>query len=139
MGEGVGDGRASRGLTSGYRALGEDPESGLTVQDDVYPPGVPVLCPDTPGDEFDARSDTVPVWQRGVVWTSLGVSRAAHRVLGAQWTLRRLGGESMDDLPLTEVVVDDVLDDVERVCCASATSGRCGRWGRSSTSGRLRS
>jgi hypothetical protein len=29
--------------------------------------------------------------------------------------LRRLGEESMDDLPMTEVFVDDLLDDVERV------------------------
>jgi hypothetical protein len=113
--EGVGDSRVVRGLTSTYRGLGEDPESGLTVQDDVFPPGVPVLCPDSSGEEFDSRWDTVPLWQRGAVWASAGVMQAAHRVLGPRWMLRRLGSESLDDLPMTEVVVDDVLDDVERV------------------------
>lgn len=113
--EGVGDSPTVRGLTSTYTGLGEDPDSGLVVQGDVVPPGVPVLCPDSSGAEFDARWETVPLWQRGAVWAGTGVMRAAHRVLGPRWMLRRLGDESMDDLPMTEVVVDDVLDDVERV------------------------
>jgi len=113
--EGVGDSPTVSGLTSAYRDLGEDPESGLVVQDDVFPPGVPLLCPDSSGAEFDARWATVPLLQRGAVWAGLGVLRGAHRVLGARWMLRRYGDESMDDLPMTEVVVDDLLDDVERV------------------------
>jgi hypothetical protein len=50
--EGVGGGRAVEGLTSVYRGLGEDPASGVVVQDDVFPPGVPVLCPDSSGADF---------------------------------------------------------------------------------------
>ncbi len=115
--EGVGRSRAVDSLTSSYRALADDLRLRLVVQNIDYGslPGQ-VICPDTPGEEFQARWRQVPGWQRAATLGLVGSVTAIQRIFGSLWLQRMLEDSSLDDLPSNEEILrPDLLPDVQRM------------------------
>ena len=115
--EGVGPSRAGAALTMSYRAMAEDQQLRLMVQHLDYDAlTAQVICPDSSGEQFQARWQTIPRWQRVATLGMIGSVTAAQRLFGSRWLLTILQDSSLDDLPTNEEVLQPVLPpDVERL------------------------
>jgi hypothetical protein len=116
--EGVGENRYVRGLTRGYRSLGDDARLGLMVQHlDYAATGAEVIRPDMSAAQFEARWRTVPLRQRSLTWLAAGMVQAGGRLMGGDRLLREIvAGSSLEDLPTNEELqLLDVMPDIDRV------------------------
>ncbi|MFF3946562.1 hypothetical protein ACFYYN_17210 [Streptomyces sp. NPDC001902] len=96
--EGVRGGTAALALTRSYRSLAGHERLGLVVQDiDFATLGVPVVCPDMTGEEFDDRWRRVPLRERATLAALIPVYVAGMRLLGTRRFLAR--HLQLEDLP----------------------------------------
>ncbi|WP_431960526.1 hypothetical protein [Actinacidiphila sp. bgisy160] len=96
--EGVQGGTAALALTRSYRSLGGHERLGLVVQDiDFATLGVPVVCPDMSGAEFDDRWRRLPLRERATLAVLVPAYVAGMRLLGTRRFLARY--LQLEDLP----------------------------------------
>lgn len=96
--EGVEGSTAARALTRSYRSLAGHERLGLVVQDiDFATLGVPVVCPDMGGAEFDERWRGVPLRERATLAVLVPAYVAGMRLLGTRRFLAR--HLQLEDLP----------------------------------------
>ena len=108
--------RAAWTLTAGYRALADDTRRQLMVQHLDYPPGAEIVRPDLQGEDFDARWQTVPRWQRALARGATGVAVAGQAAFGDRWLQLVLEHVTLDDLPTNEeALTKQPLPDIDRV------------------------
>ncbi|MFF3251554.1 hypothetical protein [Actinacidiphila glaucinigra] len=110
--EGVRGSTATRALTRSYRSLAGHQRLGLVVQDiDFATLGVPVMCPDMSGAEFDDRWRRLPLRERAALAALVPAYVAGMRLLGTRRFLAR--HMQLEDLPdddeETELWTDDLV------------------------------
>ncbi|MHB9863930.1 hypothetical protein [Streptomyces sp. YIM S03343] len=108
--EGVGKGsRGADALVASYARLERSERLGLVVQDIDYSTlGVPVICPDMDGAEFEDGFRRLPLKERAVLATVVPVVTAGMRLLGTRrWLARHLATEDL--LSEAEEAALDVL------------------------------
>ncbi|MET8331400.1 hypothetical protein [Streptomyces sp. NPDC005181] len=96
--EGIGEGSAGAdALVASYARLDGHERLGLVVQDiDFASLGVPVVCPDMVGEEFEDHFRRLPLKERAVLATVVPAVTAGMRLFGTRrWLARHL---SSDDL-----------------------------------------
>lgn len=96
--EGVGEGSAGAdALVASYRRLDGHERLGLVVQDiDFDSLGLPVVCPDMSGAQFQDGFRRLPLKERALVATVVPAMTAGMRLLGTRrWLARHL---ALDDL-----------------------------------------
>ncbi|MFE2543634.1 hypothetical protein [Actinacidiphila glaucinigra] len=132
--EGVRGSTATRALTRSYRSLGGHERLGLVVQDiDFDTLGVPVICPDMSGAEFDDRWRRLPLRERAALAALVPAYVAGMRLLGTRRFLARY--MQLEDLPgddeETELWTDDlVLHQRDRLLIDALTRLHHARAGR---------
>ncbi|SNT55256.1 hypothetical protein [Actinacidiphila glaucinigra] len=132
--EGVRGSTATRALTRSYRSLGGHERLGLVVQDiDFDTLGVPVICPDMSGAEFDDRWRRLPLRERAPLAALVPAYVAGMRLLGTRRFLARY--MQLEDLPgddeETELWTDDlVLHQRDRLLIDALTRLHHARAGR---------
>ncbi|MEU6343576.1 hypothetical protein ABZ883_21850 [Streptomyces sp. NPDC046977] len=89
--EGIrGESPTTEALTQSYRRLDGVERLGLVVQDiDYNALGVPVVCPDMTGEEFESRWRRVPFRERAAVAALVPVYAAGMRLLGTRRFMAR--------------------------------------------------
>lgn len=96
--EGVEGSTAARALTRSYRGLAGHERLGLVVQDiDFATLGVPVVCPDMTGEEFDDRWRRLPLRERAAMAALVPAYIAGMRLFGTRRFLAR--HLQLEDLP----------------------------------------
>ncbi|MFE0630689.1 hypothetical protein ACFW3D_27465 [Streptomyces sp. NPDC058864] len=109
--EGIRGGTAARALTRSYRSLSGHERLGLVVQDiDFATLGVPVMCPDMSGEEFDDRWRRLPLKERAALAALVPAYVAGMRLLGTRRFLAR--HLQLEDLPVDDEDTDLQADDL---------------------------
>ncbi|MFF4503262.1 hypothetical protein [Streptomyces sp. NPDC001401] len=96
--EGVGEGSAGAdALVASYKRLDGHERLGLVVQDiDFHALGLPVVCPDMSGAEFQEGFRRLPLKERAMVATVIPAMTAGMRLLGTRrWLARHLALEDL--------------------------------------------
>ncbi|MEU1620392.1 hypothetical protein ABZ479_24205 [Streptomyces sp. NPDC005722] len=133
--EGVRGSTVTRALTRSYRSLSGSERLGLVVQDiDFTTLGVPVICPDMRGEEFDERWRRLPLRERAAIAALVPAYVAGMRLLGTRRFLARhmrLEDLPVDDEEETELRTDDlVLHQRDRLLIDAVTHLHRSRAGR---------
>jgi hypothetical protein len=96
--EGIKGSTTARALTRSYRGLADHERLGLVVQDiDFDTLGVPVVCPDMTGEEFDDRWRRLPLKERAALAALVPAFVAGMRLLGTRRFIAR--HLQVEDLP----------------------------------------
>jgi hypothetical protein len=96
--EGVGEGSpGAEALVASYRRLEGHERLGLVVQNIDYAAlGLPVVCPDMSGAQFEAGFRQLPLKERALVATVVPAMTAAMRLVGTRrWLARHLALEDL--------------------------------------------
>jgi pheromone shutdown protein TraB len=75
-----------------------------------------VFCPDMPAEEFQARWQQIPRWQRAATVGMVGSLTAIQRLFGSRWLQLLLEDSSLEDLPSNEEVLQpQLLPEVDKL------------------------